>query len=284
VQNLFPLVTTAGAGAPTGAAGTDPAAAVGADGIGTAAGTARADAFPATGAHEVVIESPRHDWDLRTASPGQALTVLSAIQERCRALARQAPAAIVVFRNHGVAGGTSLTHPHSQIVTLDRPPPGLLRRWRIARDHHDGTQRRLHDDIRAAERDGPRVVADTDGLLVFHSRAAEVPYETVILPGDGAPDLATASDEALAAVAATLPKVLDALARLLGDPGYNLVVRAGPTNVADARYWYQWHLTVHPRTTTPAGLEIATELSVNPIPPEVSAPAMRRTYAGGTAR
>src|SRR6266542_2641793 len=163
--------------------------------------------FPATGDHEVVIESPRHDWDLRQARPDEAAEVLSVLRERCRALS-SGRAAVVAFRNYGTAAGASLSHPHSQIVALDQAPPALVARWRRARDHRAATGRRLADDL-----------------------------------------------------------------------AYNLVVHAGPADDADAQRWYQWYLSIYPRVTTVAGLELGTGLAVNPRPPEETAPILRHALA-----
>jgi UDPglucose--hexose-1-phosphate uridylyltransferase len=230
----------------------------------------------ATGRHEVVIESPEHDGDLRFAGFEQTLEVLRAIRVRCRALAARRPAAIVVFRNHGAAAGTSLRHPHSQIVALDQAPPGLAERWQRARGFFAQTGVRLHDDLAARERaDGVRVVSDADGLLICQPRAAGVSHQTVLLPRDCSADLAGASDEALAAVARMLPRVAAGLAAVRDDPAYNLVVHAGPAGDAGAGDWYQWHLGFYPRVSRRAGLEIATGLGVNPTVPEQTAPLLR---------
>jgi UDPglucose--hexose-1-phosphate uridylyltransferase len=235
---------------------------------------------PATGRHEVVVESARHDADPRSASPRKAGEVLWAMRERCRSMAADNPAAIVVFRNHGAAAGTSLRHPHSQIVALDQAPPGLLRRWNNARRHFQQTGRCLHDDIVAAERqDGARVVHDADGIVIYQPRAAGMPHETVLLPADVSPDLAGASDDALDAVARLLPRVLAGLAVVRDDPAYNLVVHAGPVGDDTARDWYRWHVRLYPRVTRRAGLEIATGLGVNPTVPEHTAPLLRRAMA-----
>jgi UDPglucose--hexose-1-phosphate uridylyltransferase len=243
---------------------------------GAPAGPPGADARPATGRHEVVVESPQHDGDLRTATAAQAAAVLRAMRERCRRLAADRPAAIVVFRNHGRAAGTSLRHPHSQIVSLDQAPPGLQRRWDRARIHFARTGRPLHDDLAAAERsDAARVVADTGAVLVYQPKAAATPHQTVLLPADDAAGLAGASDEALDAVAAMLPAVAAALADVRDDPAYNLVVHAGPVNDPAAHRWYRWHIGLYPRVARRAGLEIATGLGVNPAVPERTAPVLR---------
>jgi UDPglucose--hexose-1-phosphate uridylyltransferase len=236
--------------------------------------------LPFTGRHEVVVESDRHDRDLRFGHPDEVSTVLFAIRQRCRALAERQSAAIIVFRNYGVGAGASLSHPHSQIIALDQSPPGLLRRWRNAREHFERTGRCLHDDIAAAERGhGARVVSD-DEVLVVQPHAASVPHQTLLMPGDRSADLANASDPALTAMARTLPRVLAGLAAVLDDPPYNLVVHAGPTDDPGAHDWYRWHIALYPRVTTPGGLEIATGVAVNPAAPEDTAPALRRAIAG----
>jgi UDPglucose--hexose-1-phosphate uridylyltransferase len=231
----------------------------------------------ATGLHEVVIESPDHDGDLRTASYDAVLEVLTAMRRRCRTIVEErGPAAIVVFRNHGAAAGTSLRHPHSQIVALDQAPPGLADRWQRARQYFERTGRRLHDDQAARERaEAARVVHDGDGILVYQPRAAAVSHETVLLPEDDAAGLAGASDESLRATARTLPAVASALAVVRDDPAYNLVVHAGPATDPQAGRWYRWHIGLYPRVSRRAGLEIATGLGVNPAVPERTAPVLR---------
>src|SRR6266545_2170776 len=213
------------------------------------------------------------------ARPDEAAEVLSVLRERCRALS-SGRVAVVAFRNYGTAAGASLSHPHSQIVALDQAPPALVARWRRARDHRAATGRRLADDLASAERAaGTRVVADTGDLLAFQPYAAAVPHHTTLMPDDGRTALATATDDALAAVARTLPRVLAALAAVLDDPAYNLVVHAGPADDADAQRWYQWYLSIYPRVTTVAGLELGTGLAVNPRPPEETAPILRHALA-----
>jgi UDPglucose--hexose-1-phosphate uridylyltransferase len=230
----------------------------------------------ATGRHEVLIESPHHDGDLRFATAEQTAEVLWAMRERCRVLSAGNRAAVVVFRNHGVDAGTSLRHPHSQIVALDRVPPGLAQRWTRARQHFADTGRCLHDDLAAAERaDRVRVVDDSAGLLVYQPEAGEVTHQTVLQPPDEVADLATASDEALTAVAHTLPRVAAALAASRDDPAYNLVVHAGPAGDPAAGRWYHWHIGLYPRVSRRAGLEIATGLGVNPTMPEQTASILR---------
>jgi UDPglucose--hexose-1-phosphate uridylyltransferase len=235
-----------------------------------------------TGRHEVLVESGRHDWDLRRGDPDEVATILFAMRERCRVLAADGPAAISAFRNYGARAGASLVHPHSQLVALDHAPPGLLDRWRRAREHHDRTGGCLHDAIAAAERrDARRVVLDLGEVLVFQDRAGRVPHQTTLLPAEPAAGLAGASDRMLTVLAGVLPRVLAGLAAVLDDPAYNLVVHAGPVGDPAADAWYRWHITIYPRVTTIGGLEIATGVAVNPSTPEQTAAILRAQLADG---
>ena len=85
------------------------------------------------------------------------------------------------------------------------------------------------------------------------------------------------------AVASALPPVLAAIGAVLHDPAYNVVVHGGPANSAEAHRWYQWHLSVHPRVTTPGGLELATGLAVNPTAPEETAPILRQALTSAAS-
>jgi UDPglucose--hexose-1-phosphate uridylyltransferase len=234
----------------------------------------------ATGTHDVVIESPNHDGDLRFADTAQTAEVLRAMRERCRALETRRPGAIVVFRNHGVAAGTSLRHPHSQIVSLDKVPPALARRWRRARSFFEETGRCLAEHIASVERSaGVRVVEDTGDILVYQPHAASVSHQTVLFADDPSPGLAGASDAALSAMAEALPRVAAGLAAVRDDPAYNLVVHAGPVGDETAARWYRWYVGLYPRVSRRAGLELATGLGINPSVPEQTAPALRKAMS-----
>lgn len=241
--------------------------------------------FPYTGAHEVLIESPQHTWTLERASVAEATEILFALRERCRALARRHPEAIVVFRNHRTGAGTSQRHPHSQLVALDHAPPGLAQRWDRARIYYGQTGRCLHEHIAERERTvGSRVIYDADGILVFQPHTAVAPYETCIMPDEPAADLASAGDTTLTAVAELVPRIVAALGLITADPAYNLIVHGGPATVPDATVWFRWHVSVQPRITVPGGFELATGLTVAPYLPEQTAPHLRREFAATAER
>ena len=77
------------------------------------------DKMNGIGAHEVIIESPRHEDTLATMDDGQIEEVLWAFRERVQDLKRDRRFRyIIIFKNHGAAAGAALDHSHSQIIAL----------------------------------------------------------------------------------------------------------------------------------------------------------------------
>ena len=88
------------------------------------------------GEHEVIIESPRHDIDIAAMSPQEALVVVKTYSSRYRHLRSfHKNMMIILFRNHGPTAGTSLIHPHSQIIVTSFVPQHVRLREVIAQRH-----------------------------------------------------------------------------------------------------------------------------------------------------
>lgn len=235
--------------------------------------------MPGSGSHEVVIESPRHDWDIATASDGEVGDVLAAYRGRHLALRNSSAAMVVIFRNHGVGGGTSLPHPHSQIVAAPVVPLLVRHRFDVAVQHYDDTGRCLYVEILHRElSDGRRIVAQNDGFVAFQPFAAASPFETWIMPRRHRASFADTTDEERAQLAPILRDVLGGLRRLLDDPDYNYVIQSAPPGDEDRPY-FLWHLQIVPRLTTPAGFELGSGISVNPSSPEMTAASLREAVA-----
>jgi galactose-1-phosphate uridylyltransferase len=90
----------------------------------------------ASGFHEVVIESIRHDGTLADCSLQELETILSVYQSRSRALAgQQGVRAVTLFRNEGAAAGDSRDHPHAQILALPVVPGRLAQEVTVSVRH-----------------------------------------------------------------------------------------------------------------------------------------------------
>jgi UDPglucose--hexose-1-phosphate uridylyltransferase len=236
-------------------------------------------AMSGAGHHEVVVESPRHDWDMATASDTEVRDVLEAYRTRYRALRGSGAAVIVVFRNHGAGAGTSLAHPHSQIVAAPVVPLQIRHRFDVARQHFDDLGGCLYMEQLGLElASGRRLVLVGERFVSYQPFAASYPFETWIVPRFQQTSFGDADDGALDALAPALRRVLSGLRRLLDDPDYNLVIHSAPPGEEERQY-FLWHIQIVPRLTTPAGFELGSGIPVNASSPEETAVMLREAVA-----
>lgn len=228
------------------------------------------------GTHEVIVETPVHDRILPLMTDHEVADVLIAYQVRYRSL-REDPRLkyIIIFKNHGEGAGTSLAHPHSQLVATPVPPMLLRRKYEVAIAHYDDTGRCLYCDIAEEERKAKsRVVLETDRFLVFHPFASRVPFETWIMPKRRQASFGQVQEEDLHELASVLRRTLRALYERLGDPDFNYIVHSAPIEDENKEY-YLWHVQILPRLTTIAGFELGSGIYVSTMLPEQSAAVIR---------
>ncbi|HEY7659745.1 MAG TPA: galactose-1-phosphate uridylyltransferase [Actinomycetota bacterium] len=233
--------------------------------------------MPGLGSHEVVIETPRHDGRMDELDPADVSLVVRVWLERYRTLiASPDVRAVVVFKNFGALAGTSLTHPHSQIVATPVFLPRLLRRLNVASRYYDENGVCVYDDVIAAEQTAAdRIVLEQGGFVAFEPWAAQSPFETWIAPTFHQGSFGDLADEHVDDLAEILVRTLTALRGAAGDPDFNLVLYSAPTNGWDSDRVFHWHLKLIPRISTQAGFEIGSAMSINTLAPEDAAEALR---------
>lgn len=238
------------------------------------------------GYHEVIIETPDHRQSLATLTQAQVHKVVEMYLRRYRALATADGAIrqVVVFRNHGRRAGTSLTHPHSQIVATPVVSPET--RWRLSEEieFFDATGscglcRILEKELQA----GVRVVESSDRFVSLAPYASRVPYHIQIIPRRHCSTFLEIEPAEVGQLAVALSHSLGALHRLLNDPDYNLVLVTPPLDQVH-RLASHWFIDVIPRLTTPAGFELGSRIVVNTRTPEQAAAELRIGLAEGQNR
>jgi UDPglucose--hexose-1-phosphate uridylyltransferase len=232
------------------------------------------------GSHEVVVESPIHNERMDEMKEERIEDILRVWRSRYRELKRDPLVrAVSVFKNFGERAGTSLSHPHSQIVALSVLPPDALRGFAVATRYFDDTGHNLYMDLVDRERrEGARVVMEGPGFISFTPFAARVPFETWIVPTVEEGSFERVADEALPELAATIGRLLGALRMAAEDPDFNLIVQSAP-DVEESNPFFVWHLRLLPRISTPAGFELGTGMSINPVEPEDAARRLREALA-----
>lgn len=228
------------------------------------------------GFHEVIVETPAHNKPLALMNDAEVAGVLRAYRQRYEALA-EAPfvKSIVVFKNHGPAAGTSLEHPHSQVVATGIVPRYVRMQYEVAIRYYDDHGSCLYADLTARELEsGTRMVAVTERFVVFHPFASHRPFETWIMPRANQASFNQAPDEDIEHLARVLRNTLLKLHRGLDNPDFNLVIDSAPVGEERADF-YQWHMRIIPRITEVAGFEIGSGMYINTALPEETAQFMR---------
>jgi UDPglucose--hexose-1-phosphate uridylyltransferase len=235
------------------------------------------------GHHEVIVESPEHDIALGTMSVEQARRVLEMYARRARALAnldgrlRQ----IVLFRNYGTRAGTSLAHPHSQIVATPTVSPETRRRVMDEIAFFDENGRcGLCRELDLERGSGERIVLESQAFVTVAPFASGNPYQLQIVPRRHCASFLEVEAGEIDDLAAHLTRVLSALRRQLGDPHYNLIVSSPPLDLLH-RSAAHWFIEILPRITTPAGFELGSRIVVNVQTPERAAAELRAQVGDG---
>jgi UDPglucose--hexose-1-phosphate uridylyltransferase len=246
------------------------------DSIGTPTKGSLLTWLPGTGAHEVVVETPRHN-ELPAETTAQDLTlVLRACQLRYLALAaRPETRYVLVFKNHGEAAGTSLRHSHSQIIAAPVLPESERRKGDIAAEHHGKTGSCLICQLVREEcRDARRLVSQGDGFAVFCPFFAARPAETWIVPMDHQQSFALVDDATLKGLGSVLRQTLRRIDSAFSDPDFNYVMQSAPVGEETLPH-HHWYMRIIPRLATPAGFELGSEVYVNTLSPESAAARLR---------
>ncbi len=233
--------------------------------------------LPDSGAHEVLIEGPRHgiDWP-ELGTPALTLSLLAA-RDRVRHLAAQGCVHVSVFRNHGPLAGASIDHPHMQLVGLDWVPARPRRRARELRRLAAGLGgcplcARLTSEL---ESSGKRIVLESPAHVAWVPWAPELAGEIWVAPRRHRECFAELPDSETPELAGMLIRLRAAQRGAVGGESWNAVIEwAGPAppGLPGATHWY---VRLLPRLARIAGFELEAGVRVVDESPERAAARIR---------
>jgi UDPglucose--hexose-1-phosphate uridylyltransferase len=229
------------------------------------------------GAHEVIIESPDHSRVLAEQPVVQIERVVRVAQLRYQDLMRDTRfQTVIIFKNHGESAGTSLKHPHWQLIATPVVPRLLRLKHAVATDYFDQTGSCLYCVIVQHERaEKKRVLASNDDFVALLPYASHVPFETWILPLHHQSSFGMLAPERMRPLAEIMKTVLLKLHRGLENPDFNLTIDT-VSRGDESKEYFLWHMRILPRLTTPAGFELGSGMSINTVLPEEAAEYLRQ--------
>jgi len=247
------------------------------------------DLMNARGAHEVVIDTPRH-FNEKGIPEEQITKAIQAMIGRLQDLERDHRIRYVLaFKNHGkAAGGGRLVHSHSQLMGTPVTPKRVKEELAGTKKYFNYKERCIFCDIIKQECDeGRRVIAQSGNFVAIAPFASRFPFETWILPIRHNCDCYRTRREDVPDLARILYQVFNRLSATLGDFPYNMIVHTAPfRNYRKKGYWetieedYHWHMEIMPMLTRVAGFEWGSGFYINPVPPEDACAFLKEVVKG----
>jgi UDPglucose--hexose-1-phosphate uridylyltransferase len=234
------------------------------------------DYMNAVGAHELVVDTPDHDRGWADFTPAHMARLLGVYRDRLRDLRRDTRFRYAtVLMNRGAAW-SRYSHAHSHVIATPFAPRRIDDEITGAAAYHRRKERCAFCDQLAEELDvRTRVIGERGGMVALAPYASQHPYETWVIPTRHASDFGAIADDALGDLAILLVDVVGRLRRVLDDPPYSVALHAGPLDGSHPAA-YHWHWEVVPLVRQELGMEWATGIVSNPVPPETAAHALRQ--------
>ncbi|HWP83785.1 MAG TPA: galactose-1-phosphate uridylyltransferase [Terriglobia bacterium] len=228
------------------------------------------------GHHEVIVETPDHSKTTALLSVSEIEMILDSYKRLYLQVTSDPRVEhVTIFKNHGLAAGTSLEHPHSQFIATPIIPPDIRNRMEEALRFYDVHGQCIFCKVMADElSEQARLVHQTEHFVAFIPFAALTPFSLWVYPRRHMASFQETRAHELRDLARMLRLILAKLYYGLGNPDYNYIIRTAPCENRYLRH-YHWYLTIVPRLTRAAGFELGSGMYINPTIPEMNAEYLR---------
>lgn len=228
------------------------------------------------GLHEVVIETPLHNLTTALLPVENMRCIIESYRQRYNEMMKDNRIEmIIIFKNHGEGAGTSLIHPHSQIVATPVVPTQVRERFINTQKYFDENLECVFCKILAEElKEETRIILETKHFVSFIPYAAMSPFQCWIYPKRHCSNFGEITDDEVADLAVNLKTTLMKYYHGLDDPDYNFVIRSSPTDMKKLDFFH-WYISIIPRITKTAGFELGSGMFINSSLPENDAKFLR---------
>jgi len=228
------------------------------------------------GVHDVIIETPNHSQVMALMPESYVAKILHIYKTRYDELSLDPRIALItIFKNHGIDAGTSLEHPHSQMIATPVTSLQVRERFQQAvRYFDDFGECMFCQAIEEELQDQTRIVAVSEHFVALELYASPAPFSTHIYPRRHMASFGDVSTAEMNDLARMLRLILAKLYHGLADPDFNFTIRSAPTESVGVKYFH-WYLSVIPRLTRVAGFELGSGMFINTVLPEAAAEFLR---------
>ncbi|HWR34679.1 MAG TPA: galactose-1-phosphate uridylyltransferase [Clostridia bacterium] len=228
------------------------------------------------GIHDVIVEARDHNANTAFLSDEHVANILRCYRERYLQVSQDLRVThVTIFKNHGLAAGTSLEHPHSQLIATPVISHQVRNRIYEALRHYDEFGECIFCEVLNEElEEETRVVVATEHFVALEQFASPTPFATHIYPRRHMASFGAINDLEVTDLGRVLRTVLAKLYVGLQNPDYNYTIRSAPAENVGVKY-YHWYLSIIPRLTRVAGFELGSGMFINTVLPEAAAEFLR---------
>lgn len=228
------------------------------------------------GIHDVIVETPDHSLTTALLPVEQVADILRCYQKRFTEVSADPRIAhVTIFKNHGAGAGTSLEHPHSQMIGAPVISSQVRHRLYEALRHYDEFGECMFCEALKEDLEDPvRVVLTSQHFVSVEPYASGTPFATYIYPRRHMASFGDINEAEIVDLAGAMKTVLAKLYVGLQNPDFNYAIRTAPHESAGVTY-YHWYLSIIPRLTRVAGFELGSGMFINTVLPEAAAEFLR---------
>ncbi|MEM3127291.1 MAG: galactose-1-phosphate uridylyltransferase [Candidatus Woesearchaeota archaeon] len=215
----------------------------------------------AYGRHEVIVETNDHKKQLWDLSKEEIVDILGVYRQRINEISQHPNTKyVLIFKNHGPKGGTSLVHSHTQLTSYSFIPPYVQEKINAAKKFSYCP----YCDIIRREKDSFRRCFENETFVAFTPYASRFNFEIWILPKQHLANLNDFDDKKLHDLADIMKNILLKLKKL--NCSYNYYIHYSPEGES-----LHFMIEVCPRIATWAGFEMGSNIIINSVSPETAA-------------
>ncbi len=230
-----------------------------------------------TGFHEIVIFRD-HDRHLANFTEKEIEKVLSAYQERYSSLAKEKHVEYIsIFHNHGKEAGSTVPHPHSQILALPILPPDISHSISGSQYYFQKNKKCAHCQMLEQElKDKKRVLYQNEKMIVIIPFASKAEFEIRIFPKKHFAYFEKIEKEERTYLADALKFSLSRIYKKLKDPAFNFFIHTAPVADNHKHGHYHWHMEILPKFDIWGGFELGTGMDIITLAPEKAAEILKK--------
>jgi len=229
------------------------------------------------GFHEIVIFRD-HDRYLADFTKEEIKKVLLAFQERYKSLAEEKYIEYIsIFHNHGKEAGSTIPHPHSQILALPIVPPDVSHSINGSRRYFQDHNQCIHCRMLNQElKERKRVIYQNKGMIVITPFASKAEFEIRIFPKKHFAFFEKVEEQELVYLADALKFAFFKIYKKLKDPAFNFFIHTAPTIRNRDYAHYHWHIEILPKFDIFGGFELGTGMDIITLAPEKAAEIFKK--------